>query len=499
MKIYVKNVQSEISVGGRDHLVDPDLFDTLREYMSVAVPGAYFSSAYKKRQWDGRRYFITPKGKMATGFLPTFLKFVEEEYPELEVEIVDQREDIPRFKKEFVSSVGSWELSGKYQFQQELLKTVDQYIEFRDQKIYFPRGIIDAATNAGKTAIIAGLYKNLEGSQRMLVLIHRRAIFDQLVTAMESVVGEVGQIKQNKYKLGPITIAMVGTLHNRLSKVNAQLDLKTFGVIVADESHHAGSKTYSKVLQKCPAGIRVFLSGTAFDGGKEAIVAKMIMVGLSGPKIAHISKKELMDAGISTKVDVVIHPVNTILHDRPITYDEWIDTCIHRSTERAGQIKNIIKSGYLEGLIVIAVDYIEHGKYILYQLKEWAEKEGIVIMLTHGKDQNQATKIEACKEGEIDVLISTGILQEGVNIPRIRHLVYAIGKKGKISIKQWMGRAERLLEGKDKAVFHDFMDVGKFVLKDSMQRRQLYISEDLKVIELYDYDAIKRVKSVVIN
>ena len=105
MKIIIQDVQSVLSIGGRDGLVDPDLMQHLRDYMSVEVPGAFFMQKRLKWHFDGKKYFLTPGGKMASGFLPVLLKYIEEEYPTLEVEIIDERENLPVFKKEFVNKI----------------------------------------------------------------------------------------------------------------------------------------------------------------------------------------------------------------------------------------------------------------------------------------------------------------------------------------------------------------------------------------------------------
>ncbi len=74
MKIVVNNVVTKVISGGPDDLHYPGVFDDLRNYLSVDVPGAFFTIQYKKKVWDGKRYFLTPTGKMATGFLPFLLK-----------------------------------------------------------------------------------------------------------------------------------------------------------------------------------------------------------------------------------------------------------------------------------------------------------------------------------------------------------------------------------------------------------------------------------------
>jgi hypothetical protein len=105
MKVIIGNVQSVLQIGGTDLLTDGKMIDILREYMSVKVPGSFFANKKLKWHWNGLKYFLTPSGKFATGFLPVLLGFIDETYPDLDVEIIDERGQLPQFKKEFVNKV----------------------------------------------------------------------------------------------------------------------------------------------------------------------------------------------------------------------------------------------------------------------------------------------------------------------------------------------------------------------------------------------------------
>jgi hypothetical protein len=250
LKIIFDNIQANIVVTGYDKLTDPTLLEDLREYMSVNVPGAYFSPQYRKKQWDGVRRFITPTGRMATGFLPVLAKHLDRAYPDLDIELVDNRGEIPTFKSNLITKIGSNLAEGDYAHQKDAIASLDYWFSIRESQIAFPRGILNAATNAGKMAIIAGSYMNLEGDNRMLVTIHNKTLFDQLVQEFEEIFnGDIGIINATTYKPNIITVAMIKTLYNRIQKSNnVKKDMRMFNVVAVDECHLAGSKTYQGVL-----------------------------------------------------------------------------------------------------------------------------------------------------------------------------------------------------------------------------------------------------------
>lgn len=165
----IENVKTHLQIGGRDFLIDPDLMQRFREYMSIKVPGSFFAAKHLKFHWDGLKYFLTPGGVMATGFLPVLLRYIEEVYSDLEVEIIDSRGQLPQFRSEFIAKIGPIIINEEYIHQKHLIETYNHSIIFRGQSIYFPRGVIDAATNSGKTAIIAGILLNLTTEEKNVV------------------------------------------------------------------------------------------------------------------------------------------------------------------------------------------------------------------------------------------------------------------------------------------------------------------------------------------
>lgn len=495
MKIVVGNSISQLVIGGPDYLVDPQLSKNIRDYLSVDVPGAFHSALYKKRIWDGKKYFCTMKLKVPTGMLPVLLDYLDDTYEDLVVEIIDERTNHVTFADKWEVNVGDYSMDATYDHQLRLAKAYDHSIAYRNTQLYFPRGIVDAATNAGKTTMIAGIYKNcISENKRCLVLIHRKAIYKQLVEFMGEIFGDVGQVNDKYYEIKDVTVAMVQSLSNRVDDgVTARNDIKSFPILVVDECHRSGSKTYKSVLKHSDAYCRVFLSGTALDSND--IVAKLESIALSGPKLAEVSKVELMEKHISTPVEVHVHLCNTLLYSEPVDYRDYLDQCIKYSSERVSIIRTLVNAS--QGPTLIAVEKIEHGQYIFDRLKEMKVTKSLEF--THGQDRKQLDKIDAFKAGDTEVLIATAILSEGINIPIIKEIIYATGGKSKIMVKQVMGRGERLFEGKKEVLFHDFYDCGKYVAKHSEGRLKVYQDEGLPVLMNFDLKFARRLKNVIIQ
>ena len=86
-------------------------------------------------------------------------------------------------------------------------------------------------------------------------------------------------------------------------------------------------------------------------------------------------------------------------------------------------------------------------------------------------------------ETKHSVLIGTTIMQTGVDIPEITHLINARGLKSEIATLQALGRALRIHESKSKVYIFDFKDQAPYLIKHSKDRVKHYKSLNFEVID----------------
>jgi superfamily II DNA or RNA helicase len=469
MRIILRNSVSLVVIGGRDNLLPYNLMAELREYFSVKVKGAFFAQKRSNFAWDGRKYYITEGGKLPTGFIPHLFDWVNER-SEIHTEVVDERVNLIPFKETFTDTINGITLRD---YQTPAVKSLNNYIEFRGETFYFPSGVWDIATNGGKSLIAYFLYKNLENC-RMLVTINTKDVFTQLVKGFKEMGEDVGTISASKIDLKPLTVAMAGTLYNRMKGGAAfRREMQQFNTLVVDEGHTAGAKQYAWVVKNLDhVGVRMIMSGTPMDQADET--KALTVTGLGGKVLYKVSKSFLMDQGVSQTAKVFIHKIES---DFPpfAKYDEVYMYGVKRSNPRAEKIRGIVV-GRPTKYILITVYEIEHAQF-LYEALEGIDG----VEMVHGEDPERVDKLERFRTGDTRVLISTTITKMGLNLPLINCIIMAQGEKAKVDIKQWSGRGERAHEDIKSFEIHDFYDVGQYIENHSKERIKIYKGEGFEI------------------
>lgn len=484
MKLVVGNVETKVVVGGKDNLLPFNILDELRKYLRVKVDGYHYAMKGGRR-WDGWRYFITPTGKFATGFLPKVINYLEELGVE-DIEIEDERGDLPKLNEEIDGYIGNingeeWEARD---YQTEIVSKINNYITYGGgKKLYFPRGILDCATNAGKNSMSALILNNLPKDESIIFMVSSTIIFKQALEFFQAVLGreEIGQVGGGKVEFRRFNVCMVKTLLNRAKEsANVRKILKETRVLIVDESDEAGAKEYSKVLTYIGAGMRIFVSGTPLEAKK---VNNMIAVGLSGLVLGRISNKELIQAGHSQNPIV-----NVLFCDAKnggfISYEEEKRNNLHLNRERAMMVAKLIQKHSDKNIVI---SYIEtaHGYFMHEVAKELNPDVDMAII--HGGSEDRDSALEDFKKGRISVLFTSMILKRGANIPNIEVFIMAQGGKSTITVKQLIGRAVRH-DGKSSDVLvYDFYDYNsKHLSKHSRDRLRIYEKEGFDIERHYN-------------
>lgn len=341
------------------------------------------------------------------------------------------------------------------------------------------RGIIWVGTGGGKTEIAASVIKTLGLST--LFMVHRSNLLKQTKTRFEKFFGKkIGAIGSGSWDIQDVTVGMVQTLYARLrnpkTKKQAFDYLKSVDVLVIDECHLASATTWVEVSKHCMAGYRYGLSGTPSTDGKGLWLA-----GITGPIIATKLTKDLVEEGHLAKpiIYMVSHPFKTIKKKTP--WKEVYEKGIVEDNDRNRLIAKVASSNAKEGPTLVLFFRKDHGLAIAEQLKSLGFHK---YHLLDGDDSIDARMdaIADLNSGKVDLLVTSTIFDEGMDIPELRTVVLAGGGKSWEKTLQRIGRGLRKSATKDTAKIYDFVDTShRYLAEHTLTRMRYYRNEEFEI------------------
>lgn len=440
----------------------------VERHFSVPVENFWFSRAYKMGFWDGRtKFFNRLHKKLPAGLLHELIKVLREKnFP---YELVDQRE--PLLDVEPVLQLNGFDLeTPPYDYQAEAVK----------KALKAGRGVLELATNAGKTAVAAAIIKSLNLPTLFVVggkdlLMQTEDVFKKTLDDDVYIYGG------GKKKLGKITVGTVQSVSRLLKTKKGLEQLKQFKVLFTDETHHSTAKTWYQLGMKVPARYKFGLSGTAFEGRYDK---DWKLMAVTGPLLMKVTNAELIERGVSAVPKII-----------------FLETQV-RGGEIHGSFMNVVKEGIVQepvrntqihalafkllkrgGSVLILTPRKKHGFHIYNQLRA-DNKIKDFIYYNHGglPDYIRKTNLEEFKKKE-GIMIATTIFDEGIDMPDVSDLIIALGLKKHRKLLQRVGRALRKKKEENRVTIYDFYDWhNKHLLKHSEERLACYRGEGFEVV-----------------
>jgi superfamily II DNA or RNA helicase len=448
---------------------DSELKTFLSEKLRFRPKNYWHSQAYKKKQWDGWKYFFNEKnGLFLTGILPEVnlvLNKLKKDY-----KIVDNRE-LFKWNQESINKdfLKPWWPAGFESFELH-----DYQPDLVNQCIKYNRGIVQAPTGSGKTFILISILKCLPPKTPALFLTKNAQLVHQNYEEMKLWGVENLGRWYDKYK--EPNYVMCVTNHKKSFSSIEKL-LPKFKVLIVDEVHDCMSdvpiSAYRKMNKAC---VRIGISATAFKWNKKKIedVHKWNLKGFFGPifktsttENGSLTTKELQDRGILSKSDCTFYPVTAPnLYYEP--YQDAVKMGIEQNFHFHEMVKKIAES--CNGRTLIVVERIEQGQYLNQIIPNSSFIQGKINL------KEREPVINSLKKGEKSVaIVMRQIITAGINV-KIHDLINASGGEGAHNIIQLMGRGLRTAEDKESLRYHDFY----FLINEYLKKHSEWRMEVLK-------------------
>lgn len=530
-KIIITNQQCQI--------VDATIptLKALDKAMSVKTPGCEFTPTYRSGKWNGMtNFFNVANGKFPAGLLQMALGILSDRGEAYKIEDKRKPLDIKIPDKVVLNDEGSTITLRDYQYEAVI------------SALHLKRGVINVATNGGKTEIACGIMQQalpcLGKNDRILFFTHSKEIFSQAVERISKRLKvPVGQIGSGKWEEEQITVVMIPTIAKYMTKTDKvpntkkykdmkekveQLNssyvaskgvtkelaktslelaiaeknayekekletlnemytktgklLKNTKMFIGDEVHHASSDTWYKLFKKIPNAVYRFgLTGTV---DKSNPVNVMKLHASTGDIIAKVSNEYLITNGYSAKPIINMLSLDDIPSISSRFYaEERRDGIVENKQRNSIFVRKIVERFNHGKQCLVIVNETEHGDIVLNMLKNEIDS----VEFIHGQRTSKAREqaLQALRDGELRVLISTSILDEGVDVSSLNCIFLMAGGKSMRQLLQRIGRGLRKKADGSHVDVYDALDYhGKYLVEHLAERYDTYVAEGFEIKKL---------------
>lgn len=443
---------------------DFGVYHEISDHFQFEVANARHMPKVKMGMWDGWiRMFNISKRLLPLGLWDDFVEFCSVRGYELEIH------DNPTYGVPGQSHVVSPEelvqfVTGLNLHSRGIKLDVHdyQYVAMFKTLKNMRRTVI-SPTGSGKSLIIYCVVRYLNAlGYKVLLLCSTIGLVNQMFKDFKDYSSDNGWDVQDNCHLiydgaekktdKPVVISTWQSLQKSPSQYFQQFD----GVLV-DEVHGAKSTSIQTILEKCTeAFYRVGFTGSLDN----SLANKMLIQAMLGPIVRVAKTRELIDRGVlsEAKINVVVlnYSDETKRAMKKVDYQKEIDfICAHERRNKF--IRNLALS--LDGNVLVLYAYVDkHGKILHDMISERAGDRKTFFI--HGEvgveDRDEVGRVMSSNNNAIAVC-SVGTFAVGVNIPKLKYVIFASPTKSVIRVLQSIGRGLRKADGKD---FFGLYDIG---------------------------------------
>lgn len=336
------------------------------------------------------------------------------------------------------------------------------------------RGTFNVCVGGGKTLLASNIIK--QTGVNTLFVVPSNALSQQTYNVFSRYFGtkNVQMINSKdikaKKKLKPILISTVQTLASLVKQGEITHITDHIHSLMLDESHHAASESYLKLLPYLnEVYYRFNFTGTYTRNDSKI----MELWGICDELLYKYNAAQATKDGFLTPVEFKIKTLNGTPHNN---YNTEYHTN-YSSKVFMNAVIQCVKNITTDKQILILVD---RKDLVGQQIQDWLKIAGYKsVYVTGDNDKKELAKaMQDFNEKKNRILIASTVLGEGADITSTDVLIMARGGKSEIAVTQAIGRAVRLAPGKIVANVIDFYWVGpKWLGKHTKLRIDTYVEE----------------------
>jgi len=330
------------------------------------------------------------------------------------------------------------------------------------------KGVVVVPTGGGKTIIALAALQLIHVPT--LICVPTIELARQWRNTIRKVLGvDAGILGGGSKDIRPITVAIYNSAVNEITKLKDKFDF-----VIFDECHHVPAETFRKVAFNIKARKRLGLSATPqrtdrnealifFSVGKmvyKAVYAELVKLKLASPLI-----------------------FKTILV--PLTDKEY-DEYLKASDEEGNRVQKRMKIALMaskkylvlgklleehsDAKTLIFTQYVDQAKQAYKVAKKVLGRDRVALIMGNTPAKERDSAFEKFKNGEVTCLVSTTVLDEGVDVPDAEVAIILSGSSTERQLIQRIGRVIRYYPGKVAKVY-EIVAQGTIEEKHATRRR----------------------------
>jgi len=376
--------------------------------------------------------------------------------------------------------------------------------------------LIQMPTGSGKTLVGEALIKVLTDIGKLktaFIIVESQDLLNQWAEELAKVFGKekIGKLYQNEQSIkeGGINVVTYQSLYKvvktYLTNVRHSLDVnenvlftiyKNVDFILVDEAHHLPADSISTILTVNSNAVRVGLSATPFrEDNRDLLLHSLTSVPVVRYKMTDEIFRKL-NVLVPIKVVNVLVDFLRMYEEDDKGYDVNASDDDEISASKIIKMSSRIISEETVQKLALFIAIKLHEKYNLpviihspyaRPLRDMSERFNIPLLEGQKSDTERGVLLQKLKNNEINVVLATTLVDEGIDIPPLVGLIMLIPGASRVKLVQRLGRLTRPYKGKDTAFAYLFdYSPSKLGVLSDIFKRQKKKRDDFMVHEGYE-------------
>jgi superfamily II DNA or RNA helicase len=335
------------------------------------------------------------------------------------------------------------------------------------------QGSLVADCGSGKTIMLLSVI--FQRSQKTLIAVHTRDLAAQWKSRIEEFSNYTpGEISADKFQVKNIVVAMVQTL----SQKNLGDDFfDQFGCVCLDEMHHCPAPSFNGLIQRFKARYRY--GATATISGRSDGLDFLIPAVFGGS--VEVQREKLFEQKHIMRPRVRV--METGFYDGMIRdYGGLLSAVTSNELRNTQILEDVVKEAKKDRFCLVLSERVDHARHL--QDRFSSLYPGFSSECITGKDskQRRVECIDAMRQGRLQVIFSTRIANEGLDIRNLDSIFLTCPIRSKSKLQQQIGRALRVAPGKSTPNVYDYYDKLNLLAASQFKARQeVYSSYNTEV------------------